>query len=60
VQWYEAAGKATEATLTLPAKVSRVVRSNLLEASGTPIPATGTRVSVPTKKRALVTLKIYF
>jgi len=60
VQWYDAAGKETDAVLTLPKPPRKVVTSNILEEDGTPITANLNAVRVKTKKNGMMTVKVYF
>jgi len=60
VQWYDAKGEGTEASLSLPKKAKRVVTSNFLEEDGVSLPAQKDVVHVPTKRNAVVTLKVEF
>lgn len=60
VQWYDAGGEETRAELTLPSQPRKVVVSNFLEEDGAPLVPVKNKVTVPTKKNSVVTLKIYF
>ena len=60
IQWYNPDSEDVTATLELPLKPKKVVRSNFLEADGAEIPLTGNRVQVPTGSRAVVTVKCTF
>ena len=60
VQWYDAKGLDSEATLTLPVAPTKVVRSNFLEADGAPEAFKGAQAHGQTKKSSLTTLKIVF
>ncbi len=59
-QWYDAKGEDSEAQLTLPRAPEKVVRSNFLEAEGSPEAFKGTQVTARTKKNSTVTLKVHF
>jgi len=60
VQWYDAKGVDSEAVLTLPAPVARVVRSSFLETDGPPEAVSGAQVRAQTKKQSVTTLKVQF
>ncbi len=60
IQWYETNGERTTATLTLPVKPKRVLRSDFIEGSGAEIPVRGNAFSVPTGAYATVTVKVEF
>jgi len=60
VQWYETCGEKTTATLDLPFKLKKVLRSNFLENDGEPLPVKGNSVSVPTGASSVVTVKVEF
>ncbi len=60
IQWYDAEGKDADGELTLPKAPSKVVLSDALEGTGTPVPSNGTTVRVHTKKHSMVTLKVTF
>jgi alpha-mannosidase len=60
IQWYDAEGRATEATLTLPAVPKKVLQSNFMEVDGKPIHFNGKVVKVKTKKNSVETIKVYF
>ncbi len=60
VQWYDAIGRQSEATLTLPATPKRAVASGALEKDGRPVPFAKNVLKVPTKKNGMTTVKIWF
>ncbi|MBI3586120.1 MAG: alpha-mannosidase [Ignavibacteriales bacterium] len=60
VQWYDAEGKDTEGTLTLPRTPKKVVTSNFLEEDGTPLELMKNSVKLKTKKNSVTTLKVYY
>ena len=60
IQWYDAKGEDTQATLTLPQQPKRVVQSNLLEEDGRPIAFQKNSVTLRTSHHAITTIKIYF
>ena len=60
IQWYDAEGRETEATLTLPAVPKKVLQSNFMEVDGKPIHFNGKVVKVKTKKYSVETIKVYF
>ena len=60
IQWYDAGGRETEATLTLPSVPKRVLQSNFMEVDGKPIKFNGKVVKVKTKKNSVETIKVYF
>ncbi|HTK80810.1 MAG TPA: glycoside hydrolase family 38 C-terminal domain-containing protein [Bacteroidota bacterium] len=60
VQWYESAGKRTDARLTLPKMPRRVLMSNALEEDGPTVSYQKNVVTVRTKKSGVMTLKITF
>ncbi len=59
-QWYDAEGRETEATLTLPSVPKKVLQSNFMEVDGKPIKFDGRVVKVKTKKNSVETIKVYF
>ena len=60
LQWYDAKGKGTIATVTLPSVPKKVTTSNFLEEDGRPMKASGKTVKVPTRKNGIGTIKVYF
>jgi alpha-mannosidase len=60
IQWYDAEGRETEATITLPAVPRKVFQSNFMEVDGKAIPFKGKTVRVKTKKHSVETIKVYF
>ena len=60
LQWYDAKGKETDATVTLPSVPKKVTTSNFLEEDGRPMKASGKTVKVPTRKNGIGTIKVYF
>ncbi|HEX9656404.1 MAG TPA: glycoside hydrolase family 38 C-terminal domain-containing protein [Bacteroidota bacterium] len=60
VQYYEAEGISTEATLTLPSEVKKAVTSNFLEEEGEPVPFQGREVKLRTRANSVVTVKVWF
>ncbi|HKI79976.1 MAG TPA: glycoside hydrolase family 38 C-terminal domain-containing protein [Ignavibacteriaceae bacterium] len=60
IQWYDAEGRETEATITLPAVPKKVLQSNFMEEDGKPIEFNGSVVKVKTKKHSVETIKVYF
>lgn len=59
-QWYDSKGVDSQAMVTLPQNARKVVRSNFLEEEGEPVPFEKNVVKVNSKKRGVVTLKVYF
>jgi len=60
IQWYDAKGVDSQATLTLPATPVKVLRSDFLEADGAAENFKGREVHAQTKKHSTTTLKVYF
>ena len=60
IQWYDAKGEETEATLTLPKTPKRVLMTNALEEDGQPVAFRKNIVNVRTKKNGITTLKVYY
>ena len=60
VQWYDAKGEQTDATLTLPNVPKRVLSSNALEEDGAPVSFKNNVVGVRTRKSGVTTLKILY
>ncbi len=60
VQWYDATGIGCNAILTLPKSPRSVERSNFMEEDGEAVPFRGATVTVPTKSRSVVTVKVVF
>jgi len=60
IQWYDAGGEESQATLLLPRVPKKVVRTNFLEEEGAPVAAEKNLVRVNTKRSSVVTLKVYF
>lgn len=60
IQWYDAAGKDSNADLVLPRTPKKVVESNFLEEDGKPIPFEGNHVNIVTRKNSVTTIKVYF
>jgi alpha-mannosidase len=60
VQWYDAKGESSTATLTFPRTPKRAELSNFLEEGGDGIPLEKNVVRVPTKKSSIVTVKVSF
>jgi alpha-mannosidase len=60
LQWYDAEGKESEATLQLPRMPKKAVLSNFLEEDGTTLSLVKNIVKVPTKKDGIVTVKVTF
>ena len=60
IQWYDAEGRETEASITLPYIPKKVLQSNFMEEDGEPIQFNGKTMSVKTKKHSVETIKVYF
>lgn len=60
LQWYDAKGEETEATLTLSRSPKSVLMSNFLEEDGRKVEFKKNIIKVRTKKNSVVTLKVYF
>ncbi len=60
IQWYDAAGKDSNADLVLPQTPKKVVESNFLEEDGKPVAFKGNHVNIMTKKNAIITIKVYY
>ena len=58
VQWYDASGEDGVAELTLPFRPKRAVRTSFLEEDGAPLPLEGGVLRVPTRRNAVVTVKV--
>jgi len=59
-QWYEAEGKESTATLTLPGTARKAFESNFLEEQGAAVPAKSGQLSLFTKKNGIVTVLVFF
>ena len=59
-QWYDIAGKASEAILKLPQKPTKAVISNFLEGDGPAATIQNNEVHTKTKEHGVVSLKVYF
>jgi alpha-mannosidase len=60
VQWYDARGQETTATLSLPSAPRRAVLSNFLEEEGVAVPVEGRVARVPSRPYAITTVKLSF
>jgi alpha-mannosidase len=60
VQWYDAEGKASSATVTFPRTPKRVVMSNFMEEAGASVPVQNNSVNVQTRASSIVTLRVNF
>ena len=60
IQWYNLGDSDTSTTITLPKKPKKVVTSNFLEVSGSPVETNGNVIRFNTAKRSVVSLKAYF
>ena len=60
MQWYDAEGESSDATITFPRPPKQAVISNFLEVDGKPVPIQKNSVHISTKKSSIVTLKVYF
>ncbi|MBM4162285.1 MAG: alpha-mannosidase [Ignavibacteria bacterium] len=60
IQWYDAGGQTSEATLTLPQPPKKVVLSDFLEADGKPVAPEGKLIHITTPKSSVVTIKVVF
>jgi alpha-mannosidase len=60
IQWYDAKGEASDATVSFPRSPKKALLSNFLEEDGSPIPVVKNTVLVKTKKSSVVTIKVYF
>ena len=60
VQWYDAGGTASDATVAFNRAPVKVVQTNFLEEDGIPLTVEKSSVRVPTKKSSVVTIKVYF
>ncbi|HTY01799.1 MAG TPA: glycoside hydrolase family 38 C-terminal domain-containing protein [Bacteroidota bacterium] len=60
IQWYDAKGIDCNAELHLPKAPHKAFRSSFMEEDGTPLQVKGTTLSIPTKSRSVVTVKVYF
>ena len=59
-QWYESAGKDTEAEIAFPDTPVKVFKSNFLEESGEALKFKGKKLKISTPKNSVITLKVYF
>jgi len=60
LQWYDAEGKAGQATIRFARAPKKVVHSDFLENDGTPAVIQDRTVKVETPRHSVVTLKVYF
>ncbi len=60
IQWYDAGGVDSDASLTLPQSPGSVVLSNFLEEDGAPINVAKNIVHVKTDKNSITTIKVKF
>jgi alpha-mannosidase len=60
LQLYEATGKDTTATITLPHSARRVLLSNFLEEDGAPLDVKNGQISLKVGKNQIVTMKVFF
>ncbi len=60
IQWYDALGKDCDAALSLPKVPRKVLRSNFLEEDGEQLRVNGATLTVPTKARSVVTVKVEY
>lgn len=60
IQWYDAAGKDSNADLVLPQTPRKVVESNFLEEDGKPVQFEENHVKIVTNKNSVTTIKVYF
>jgi alpha-mannosidase len=60
VQWYDAIGVKSSATVTLPSLIKTAMRSNFLEENGEALPTSKNSVLVETPKHGVVTIKVKF
>ena len=60
LQWYDATASGSPATIRFPMAPKRAVMSDFLETDGAPIPVAGKSVTVPTPRRSVVTVKVFF
>jgi len=60
IQWYDARGENSQAMLTLPQPLKKVVVSNFLEEDGASVDFGKNLVQMNTKKNSVVTIKVYF
>jgi alpha-mannosidase len=60
IQWYESEGKDVTATLTLPKQPRKAVLSNFIEADGAEVKVEKNKLVMPTKRNAVVTVKLWF
>lgn len=60
VQWYDAKGEASEATVTFPKPIKKAVVSNFIEEDGAPLVVDKNQVRVKTNKAGIVTIKVMF
>ena len=58
VQWYDAKGEEGTAELTLPFTPKRAVLTSFLEEDGAPVPFEKNVLKVPTRRNAVVTVKV--
>lgn len=58
VQWYEAQGEDGTAELTLPFVPKRATLTSFLEEDGAPVPFDKNVLKVPTRRNAIVTVKV--
>ena len=60
LQWYDSDGGGGNALLELPGLPRKVMRSNFLEEDGQPVPFAGRTVTLATRPRGVVTVKVSF
>lgn len=60
LQWYDALGEQSEASLTLPGQPSEAFLSNFLEDELEKLPLDGNRLLVPTGRNDVITVKVIF
>jgi alpha-mannosidase len=59
-QWYESAGKDTEAVIEFPEVPVKVLKTNFMEENGEPVKSEGKKLKINTSKNSVMTLKVYF
>ena len=60
VQWYDAKGEASDATVTFPKPLKKAALSNFIEEDGAPLAVEKNLVRVKTNKSGIVTIKVMF